>query len=327
MTNLTRGKIDVAAVNNRAKTDPKAFFEECDRLYEKKVQDIAARIADDPKGSRIIMLSGPSSSCKTTTSLKIQRELAAHDVTAVTISMDDFFKSRENVPLLPDGTRDFESVDALNIDVLEQTLSDLLNKGVADFPAFNFKAGETRTETRHCELKKGQVAVVEGIHALDPRITDALPDENTLKLYVSVSSDFIEEGKVVLSARDIRLIRRTIRDQRYRNSLPENTLDMWDGVCRGEDLYIHPCKKFADVTINSIFACEPCLLQETAHPLFETILPESRHFQKARELLDGLSRFEEMALSLAPETCVLREFTGGSVYFRKSGKDPALSRA
>lgn len=327
MTNLARAKIDISDVNARVRKDAKAFFEECDRKYEKKILGIAERIAADPMGSRIIMLSGPSSSCKTTTSLKVQRELAARGVAAVTISMDDFFKSRDNVPVLEDGTRDFESIDALNIDLLEQTLSDLLFKGEANFPVFNFKAGETRTETRHCELKEGQVAIVEGIHALDPRITDGLPGGNTLKLYVSVSSDFVENGKIVLSARDVRLIRRTIRDQRYRNSLPENTLDMWDSVCRGENLYIRPFKKFADDTINSVFACEPCLLQATARELFGTVTPESRHFNKTRELLDALSRFDAMPLAMAPETCVLREFTGGSVYYRKSGKDPALSRA
>lgn len=327
MTNLARAKIEISDINTRVKNDAKAFFEECDRKYEKKVRSIAERIATDPTGSRIIMLSGPSSSCKTTTSLKIQRELAAHGATAVTISMDDFFKSRDKVPLLPDGTQDFESIDALNIDLLEQTLSDLLFKGAADFPVFNFKAGEARTETRHCELKEGQTAIVEGIHALDPRITDGLPGGNTLKLYVSVSSDFVDNGQVVLSARDVRLIRRTIRDQRYRNSLPEDTLDMWDAVCRGEDLYIRPFKKFADDTINSVFACEPCLMQETARQLFNTVSPESRHFEKAQGILNALSRFEAMPLTLAPETCVLREFTGGSVYYRKSGKAPRLSRA
>lgn len=233
-TTIGRAKILSSAVNKAAHTDQQAFMEQCDQKYEKRINEIVNRVAADGSTVRMIMLSGPSASGKTTTSYKIKQGLEKAGIKAITISMDDFFKPRELAPSLPDGSKDFESIDAIDLPLLQSCLLQLINDGWADLPTFNFKLGNRDEKTNRVELAAGSVAVVEGLHALDTSVTEGLPSQHMLKLYISVSSDFVDDdGKVLLTARDVRLIRRTIRDYHFRGSSPENTLDMWGSVCRG----------------------------------------------------------------------------------------------
>lgn len=313
---IGRAKIRVSDVNSSAKNDAKVFFSECNEKYEKKLDSIAKRIADNPLKSRLIMLSGPSASGKTTTSLKIQEALKRRGCTAVTISMDDFFKNREDTPILPDGTRDYESSAALDTDLLKEKLGELIFKGRTNLPVFDFKAGHRSDKERTVVLEEGDVALVEGLHALDTCITGLLPADYILKIYVSVSSDFVsDDGRIVLCARDVRLIRRTVRDFNFRGADVSETLAMWDAVCRGEDLYVRPFKKYADITVNSAFGCEPCIFKETALNLFGSVPSDSRYIERVKHIIDGLCEFESMPVSLMPGTCVLREFFGGSDYY------------
>lgn len=313
---IGRAKVHVNDVNNMAQNDSAALFKLCNDKYEKKISMIAHRIAQDPSKARLIMLSGPSASGKTTTSLKLKAELEKLGCKAVTISMDDFFKNREDAPIEPDGTRDYETVDALDRNLLKETLGELITKGRAKLPIFNFKLGRRAAETKEVVLGPGEVAVVEGLHALDTVITGLFPQEAILKLYVSVSSDYIKDaGDIVLCARDVRLIRRAVRDYQFRGSDVGSTLDMWDSVCRGEDLYVRPFKKFADITVNSAFGCEPCIFKEDTLKLFGSVDKDSRHAQRARHILDGIKQFEPISPSIVPGNCVLREFLGGSVYY------------
>jgi uridine kinase len=188
-------------------------------------------------------------------------------------------------------------------------------------PAFNFKLGRREEAGNEVELANGSVAIVEGLHALDTMVTGGLPAGRMLKVYVSASSDFLDDnGKTLLTARDIRLIRRMIRDYHFRGSSPENTLDMWDTVCRGEELYVRPFKKYADITVNSVFQCEPSLFADTAAKLFGMIGEDSEYHQKVSGLVEALSCFERMPMDIIPGSCVLREFVGGSDYYNKSSK-------
>lgn len=301
-----------------ARERPEAFFKRCDAKYEQKIDEICTLIASDTARSRIIMLSGPSSSAKTTTSLKLRARLLERGVRAVALSLDDFFKNRDDAPTLPDGSKDYESISSLDVDLLHECLSDLTERGAAELPVFDFKTGTRAAHRRSVTLAMGEVAIVEGLHALDSTITGAVPEGHCLKVYVSVSSDFVDDaGAVVLSARDVRLIRRTIRDYKYRNSSPENTLSMWPAVCRGEDLYVRPFKRYSDITVNSIFECEPCLFRGAVTRLFSRVPETDPHFDTAQRLLAAIRQFHEMSPALMPETCVLREFSGHSVYYRK----------
>lgn len=312
-----RAKIFLGEVNTAAVCDPDGFFSRCNDKYENQIEEVCQQIKKRPEAARVIMLSGPSSSAKTTTSLKLRRRLEESGVHAGAISMDDFFRNRNDAPQRADGSRDFESPQALDIPLLTQALSDLILRGAAKLPVFDFKRGMRAEKWRDLRLSPGDVTIVEGLHALDPLITNALPAGHCLKLYISVSSDFIDDrGEPALKANSVRLIRRTIRDKKYRNSSPENTLEMWDDVCRGENLYVRPFKKLADRTINSVFACEPCLFRDAALRLFGAVPKENRFFPRARQLCDALSRFEAMDPKKMPGTCVLREFTGESVYYK-----------
>lgn len=319
---IGRTKIAYSEVNRAAAGDAAAFFNACNENYERKVREIARRIRNHIDTTRVILLSGPSASGKTTTSLKIREELARLGIEAVTISLDDYFKNRDDTPLLADGSRDFESLDALDVDFLRTSLSDLIEKGSAAVPAFNFKQGKRAPSLRRVTLGPGSVAVVEGLHALNSRISQGMPEGHLLKIYISVSSDFVRDnGRVALSAREARLIRRTVRDHRFRGTGPEQTLSMWDAVCRGENAYVRPFKKDADVTFNSVFQCEPCLFGAEAARLFSSVPPESVFYNRARHIVETLSLFEKMPLSFVPGTCVLREFLGGSDYFNKKSKN------
>lgn len=313
---LNRAKVRVSNVNSFASTDGEAFFKLCNDKYEKKLDYIAKRIASDPSKARLIMLSGPSASGKTTTSLKLREGLGKLGCGAAAISMDDFFKNRDDIRILPDGRRDYESSSALDTGLLKERLGQLIFTGGADIPIFDFKTGKRSEKERRVVLGKGQVAVVEGLHALDTCITGLLPKEHILKIYVSVSSDFVtDDGKEALCARDIRLIRRTVRDYNFRGADVMNTLDMWNSVCRGEDLYVRPFKKDADITVNSAFACEPCIFREKAEELFGSIPKSGPHSELAEHILAGLSEFDKLSPSVMPGSCVLREFTGGSDYY------------
>lgn len=317
MNNLiSRSKIKISEVNNAVCLDTEKFFLQCDKSYEEKIKSIVSKICDNENRSRLIMLSGPSSSAKTTTSLKMKSELSKFGIEAITISMDDFFKKREDTPLMLDGSKDFESIRAIDLDLLKSTLSDLLNKGGADIPIFSFRVGDRSAKTRHVDFKSDNVAIIEGLHALDTQVTDEIPQEHILKLYVSVSSDFVDDNcNVLLSARDIRLIRRTIRDFKYRSSTPEHTFEMWDSVCLGENMYIRPFKKNADIVLNTVFKCEPCIYLPIARTLLSSIEQCSKHFEKSSNILKALSSFEEMPEQMIPNTCVLREFLGDSSYY------------
>ncbi len=316
---IGRMKITREQSNQRAREDPAAFFRDCDAAYEQKLDAIVRRIAEDPSRAKVLMLSGPSASGKTTTSLKLRQGLAARGIHAAAVSMDDFFRGRNDAPLLPDGGRDFESLQALDVPLLETALAALVEGREAHIPVFNFKLGRREERMRTEVLGPDSVAIVEGLHALDPRVASGIPAGHLLRVYVSVSSDFVDEsGATVLSAREMRLIRRTVRDSRFRASPPERTLEMWDDVCRGEDLYVRPYKRYADITVNSAFRCEPCLFGRIAGSLFRQVPPESPFYERASRVAKELAAFEPMELDLVPPTCLLREFLGGSVYFNKS---------
>ena len=313
---IGRAKVLVSEVNKAVHENSAGLFNLCDEKYEKKIDQIARRIASDPSKARLIMLSGPSASGKTTTSLKIQEALKKLGCGAVAISMDDFFKNRDDTPIMPDGTRDYESSDALDTARLKETLSELITTGHTSLPVFSFKLGQRSNESRPVVLDEGHVAIMEGLHALNPKITDLLPPQAILKLYVSVSSDFVTDtGETVLCARDLRFVRRAVRDFQFRGTNVEKTLDMWDAVCHGEDIYIRPFKKCADITINSAFSCEPCIFREVALKLFGDAKPDSPHAQRVKHILGGMSAFEPISSSTIPGNCVLREFIGGSDYY------------
>lgn len=311
-------KLRVEEVNRRA-ADAKRFFQECNARYERDLAQVVDGIAQRAGLHRqFVLLAGPSASGKTTTSLKLKAGLMARGIRAITVSLDDFFKDRTETPLQPDGKPDYESPAALDLDLFTQVTRELLEKEKASFPIFDFKLARRGGKMRRLELPQGSVAVVEGLHALNPLVASCLPSERVFRLYVSVSSEFADaDGDVLLSARDIRLVRRVLRDYRFRASSAAHTLELWENVCRGEDTFVRPFKPLADRTLDTVFACEPCLFAGMALWHFESAWEDGPFTHEARRLVAAMKRFPRISQHVIPPACLLREFLGGSLYLNK----------
>jgi uridine kinase len=306
---------DITQINKLATEAPYEFATKVENQYDSIIKSVAERICQNPDQTKLIMLSGPSASGKTTSSRKLHKDLSDRGVEAITISLDDFFKCRFDVPLLPNGKCDFESTAALDLPLLHQCLKNLLDKGQTELPSFDFKTGKPSPFTHKIELKENGVAIVEGIHALSDVITEKLPQNRYLKIYVRVVKSVYQNDEKVLTNRDVRFIRRLLRDFRYRGSSPENTFNMWPQVCRGENLYIKPFLKKADITIDSFLPYEMCIYKDSAIELLEQVDVNSVFSRKSNELISALKLFEPIDKNAAPNTSLIREFIGGSIYF------------
>jgi len=305
----------ISHINDSAKYAPKELISQMERQYRKRIEEIADFLFyNGERCNKLLMLAGPSGSGKTTTATMLCERLDWLGTKARRISLDEFFLGEGKTPLLPDGTPDYECVEALNIPQMQQCLLDLINKGECMMPHFSFVNNRPDDELVHVKLEENEVVIVEGIHALNPVVTGCLPDNRMLKVYISVKQGIYEGDEEILSAHDIRLCRRMVRDMLFRGCSPEGTLDMWPNVIAGENKYIQPFKRLADVTINSIHIYEPCVISQIALPLMKRVSESSVHYEQVRELQEKLERFEQIPAALVPYNSLLREFIGGGIY-------------
>ena len=299
-------------INDSAKHAPAELIGQTEQLYQKRIAEIASFIiTHGTPGNKVIMLAGPSGSGKTTTAIMLCDAIKALGTNAVRVSLDNFFRAADLVPPLPDGTRDYESVNTLDIPLLNQCLVDLIAKGQADLPKFNFATA--RPHDKRIPMKiDGGVVVVEGIHALNPLVTECLPDESTAKVYISVKQGICEGEREVITSEHIRLSRRLVRDNLFRAASLERTLSMWKGVVNGERQNIYPFKRFANITINSLHIYEAGVLAPILLPLLEKVGPGVPYRRMVDQLIKELSLFEPIDQSLVPEDSLIREFIGGN---------------
>ncbi len=257
------------------------------------------------------MLAGPSSSGKTTTAALLSKGIEFMGGRAYTVSLDDFYLPRSvGYPLDENGKPDYECVEALDVELIHLCLGELLRKGKSSLPVFDFPSGERINNAKNIELKENDVIIVEGLHALNPVITDTLDRGNLYKIYVSVSSRVYEnDGSVLLSKRDLRFVRRMVRDFSFRSTSVEKTFEVWESVMRGEDKYLFPFEYQADVKLNSFHPCEPCVLSERAVELLKTAL-NGEYDEKANLMINKLNLFKNIDYSCLPQDSLLREFTG-----------------
>ena len=295
---------------NRLALEPKKFLDDCSYDYHSRVSEVAERIFCD-KGKKIVMLAGPSSSGKTTTANLLSDMLTKRGGRAYTISLDDFYHPRSvGYPLDENGKPDYECVEALNIELLHSCFGELLKNGVAYFPVFDFRSGERINNAKKVELSENDVIIVEGLHALNPVITETLDKNSLFRIYVSVSSRVYEEnGEVLLSKRNLRFIRRIVRDYAFRSTSAERTFEIWQSVMKGEDKYLFPFEGNADIKLNSFHPCEPCVLSEKALKLLETV-SAIEYKTQADLMINKLKIFKTIDCSLLPMNSLLREFTG-----------------
>ena len=302
-------------INDAALNAPEDLVTQMERQYRKRIAEIADFIAYNGKsGNKLLMLAGPSSSGKTTTANMLCERLEWLGIRSKRISLDEFFLGTARTPRLPDGSPDFESINALDIPQMRECLLGLVEIGECMMPKFNFAKRAPEEDLVHVKLGENDVVIVEGIHALNPIVTDCLPDDKMLKVYISVKQGISEGDHEILSAQDIRLSRRIVRDMLFRGATPEYTLELWPKVLEGERQYIQPFKRLANVTINSIHIYEPCVLSQIALPLLHRVGRDSPYFEQAIELYEKLSLFEQLPSELVPANSLLREFFGNGIY-------------
>lgn len=302
-------KYTYAKINEFA-AEPVKFLHDSSAAYHKKVDAVADAIFSDA-GKKIVMLAGPSSSGKTTTASILSEDIKKLGGKAYTVSLDDFyFPHSVGYPLDENGKPDYECVEALDIELLHIKLGELAEKGKSELPVFDFKTGERINNAKTIDLNENDVIIVEGLHALNPVITDTLDKEKLYKVYVSVSSRVYDgSGEVLLSKRNLRFVRRMVRDYSFRSTSVERTFEIWQSVMRGEDKYLFPFEHLADVKIDSFHPCEPCVFAERAIALLSQV-EKSDFSEKSRQLADKLGLFRKTDYSLLPKDSLLREFTG-----------------
>ncbi len=308
MVTDTKKRAELDSLLQECAADPKGLVERSEKYYREQAAHVADLFCGRFPENRIILLAGPSSSGKTTTSLNLQRELKERGIHTLSISLDDFFKPNEAAPLLPDGSRDLETAELLDTELLEACFEKLIAYGSCDFPIFDFVHGRRSEEVRPFTLDGHTAVVIEGLHALNPVIKDLPFCRNALKLYISIKTEIFEGERRILSTRELRLIRRIIRDANFRGCLPERTLSMWKNVVRGEDRYIRPFRLEADFWLDSIHLYEPFVYRKPFLDLTreDSLSGESR--VQVEKLAESLRKFPEMPLSLVPKDSLLREF-------------------
>ena len=282
-------------------------------LHEKKIAEIAKKIRD--RGNvRMVLIAGPSSSGKTTFAGKLGMSLKVNGIKPVTISVDNYFVERVNNPKDEHGNYDFECIEALDLDLFNSQLVDLLNGKEVKLPTFNFTTGKKEYRGNTLKLAKDEILVIEGIHCLNDKLTSLVPKENKFKVYISDLTVLNIDYYNRISTTDTRLIRRIVRDYNFRNYTAEHTLKTWYSVNRGEQKNIFPFQEEADVMFNSSIVYELAVLKKYAMPLLEEIPDTSREYSEARRLITLLKYFKDMDSDLIPNNSLLREFIGGSIF-------------
>ena len=293
-------------INENVESNVESFINGAENRFESSVSELADRFSSD---CDIVLLAGPSSSGKTTTAGKIAQKIKNSGRNAYTLSLDDYYRNAADIPLTAEGLKDFENVSALDIDLIHKTFSDLIEKRTAQVPEFDFVSGTRKPETKRVELKKDDLIIVEGIHALNPIITKGLDESHITKVYISVSSRVTDDaGRVIFSKRNLRLVRRMIRDYHYRNTSVEKTLSQWPEVLKGEDKYIFPFERNSSFRIDSFHPYEPCLFKSEAVELLKTVGEDSNVYPIVSELKNSFSELDTIDMSKLPANSLLREF-------------------
>ena len=299
---------DVAKINRLLKEDCEKYIMECENAYRKQLDTVVDEINTE-KGRVLVMLAGPSSSGKTTTARLISEKLSSLGRSTLVVSLDDFYLEQDIPRTFEDGTVDYETVEALDTALITSFLRELITKGESMMPRFCF-ISKKRSHTEKVTVKSDAVVIVEGIHAINPVITEPLKGEKMKKYYVNVSSRIADGSEVLFLKRDLRFIRRLIRDFYHRNSEVEYTFYLWKGVRMGEDRYLFPYSHLADRKIDSIHPYEVGLFKDVAITLLDRVGEESIYYENARQLKKKLDCFVSVDKELMPENSLLGEFIG-----------------
>ena len=283
-------------------------------LQEKKIAELAEQIASK-KDVKMVLIAGPSSSSKTTFAKKLGLQLRIKGLKPVTIGTDDYFVERPLTPRDENGDYDFETIDALDLDLFNDHLTRLINGETVNIPTFDFKEGTKRyDDNKKLHLNDDEILVIEGIHCLNDKLTSKIPKENKFKIYISDLTVLNIDNFNRISTTDTRLVRRIVRDYNFRGYSAKETLDRWPSVNRGERRNIFPYQEEADAMFNSSMVYELGVLAKYAKKLLAEIKQDEEEYSEARRIITFLEYFEEIDETPIPNNSLLREFIGGSVF-------------
>ncbi len=300
-------------INSEIRENLTRFINDTEDKYHQQIFNIAEFMANHNE-KKIVMLAGPSGSGKTTTAHILRGYLKELGVHTEVISLDDFYLPYEKLPRLPSGKPDIESVYALDLKELRRCFGELINNGKTFVPKFDFHTKEKIVNARTIDISSSGVVVVEGLHALNPEITAHLPHENLFKIYISVNQSITENGEKLLSSRQIRLMRRVLRDEIFRNSTISQTLKLWTDVVNGEEKYLYCFKDTADVKLVTLHAYEPGVYKERFLRLAAGMDSQCDNYEYAMRTALAVEKFESIDASHIPADSLIREFIGGGKY-------------
>lgn len=308
------GADTVAGINEHIHQDGVIdFIQLCEARHNRMLAELGENIEADISNIRLICIAGPSSSGKTTFANRLRIELLSRGIKPVRISLDDYYLERSKCPIGPDGKPDLESIDALDIDLFNQNMLDLINGEEVTLPKFDFKIGG-RVKGRTLRIGENEPIIIEGIHALNERMTTLIPKHQKYKIFIAPQAQINLDNTNPISITDLRLLRRIVRDKNFRGSSALETMQMWPSVRRGEFQWIYDTQEGADFVYNSMLSYELCVMKKYAMPALKEIDTDSEYFPVAERLIRMLKYFDDMPDEWVPCNSLIREFIGGSCY-------------
>lgn len=310
-------KLDIATVGELNEKVTRGGIQDIlliqEAMQEAKISEIAARIASE-RNKKFVMIAGPSSSGKTTFSHRLSIQLAAHGMKPHPIAVDNYFVDRHLTPVDEFGEKNFECLEAIDVEKFNEDMLALLDGKRVEMPVFNFKTGTREYKGDFLQLEKDDVLVIEGIHGLNDKLSYALPKESKFKIYISALTQLNIDEHNRIPTTDGRLLRRIVRDARTRGASAKDTIAMWDSVRRGEERNIFPYQESADVMFNSALIYELAVLKLYAEPQLFSIRPEEPEYEEAKRLLKFLDYFLPVPGDDIPNNSLIREFIGGGCF-------------
>lgn len=308
-----RAKVNAQEVGAQLRQRPEEVIAQAEAVYYEKLCGVCDAAIRDNKS--IILVTGPSASGKTTSAKRIAAILQSRGKKVTRISLDNFYRNKDNLPRWEDGYQNYESVEGLDIACFDEAMSNLLTKGEAVFPIFDFSRGQRSERTFTLRFNEESFLIIEGIHALNPVLFNVLKNYSAMKVYISVHSEIVaENGELIFSARDLRLSRRILRDFHCRSTSALGTLKMWKYVLKGEELYIFPFRENADIHIDSLHAYEPFLYHDGLEEMMRAVGPDAPYYKKACRLLSANQHFFPIPGALIPASSLIQEFIQEHVF-------------
>lgn len=310
MNAILSDAFDIESINKGISADVFEMISDSEARIEREVEKAAEAILEKGEKLKIVLISGRSASGKTTFTKKVCKKLCEKGREAKHIALDDFFLGVDYLPLNEDGTYDMESINGLDVALANESFRLLLSEGKADFPTFDFPNQQRGEKWNRIETGKNGIIMIEGIRSLNPALTENLPEEGILKMFIEPKNSFEKEGKSVFTSEEVRLMRRMTRDELFRGWCAEKTFAQWKSVLSGEKIYIEPYIDSAEIKVDTSMAFEPAVFVDILSEMLYRIDEKSPFFGEAKVLLKKLSFFEKISPDFLPKDSLLREFVG-----------------